>query len=92
VGTHPVIMAVGADHAAIQADVRCLYRRHRLQLRGGEVILCDAVLFVQQLHHRQLHTAGLLRVPDRLAAQQQVQGLSGDGLRQRLLVLLRAQV
>ena len=47
---------------------------------------------MEQLHHSQLHPAGLLRVPDGLAAQQQVQRLAGDGLPQGLFVLLRAQV
>ena len=47
----------------------------------------------RQLHHRQLHAAADSSAsPIGSAAQQQVQRLSGDGLRQRLLVLLRAQV
>ena len=87
-------MAVGADHGPVQTDVAGAHRRHRLQLSGGEVVLGEAVLLVEQLHHRQLHPVGILLVAaaDGPAAQQQVQRLARDGLGQGLLALLRAQV
>ena len=85
-------MAVGTDHGAVQADVAGIGRRDSLQLRGGEVILRDAVLLVQQLHDRQLHPAGVLLTADRAAAQQQVQRLGGNGAGQGLFGLLLAQV
>ena len=85
-------MAVSPDQGAVQADVAGLYRRDGLQLGGSEVVLHNAVLLVEQLHDGQLYPAGLLLVSDGLAAQQQVQRFSGDGLRQGLLVLSGPQV
>ena len=59
---------------------------------SSAVLLHNAVLLVQKLHHRQLHPVAALSLRDGAAAQQQVQRLGGDGLAQRLLVLLRAQM
>ena len=92
IGTDAVVMAVGADHAAVQADVTGVHRRHGLQLRGGEVILHNTVFFMQQPHHGHLHSVGVLFIADGTAAQQEVQRLAGDGLAQGLFVLLHAQM
>ena len=85
-------MAVGTDHAAVQTDVAGLDRRDSLQLRRGEIILRDAVLIVQQLHHCQLHPAAVLLVSDGTAADEQVQRLAGHCLTQGLFALLHAQM
>ena len=85
-------MAVGADHGAVQADLRGLHRRHRFQFSRGEIILRDAVLLVQKLHHSQLHPVGAFIVSDGLAAQQQIQLFAHDSLSQRLLALLLTQM
>ena len=84
-------MAVGGDHAAVQARVRGVGRWDHLQLRGDEVRLHKAVLLIQTLHHRQLDPVLALALHG-LAAHQQVQLLAGKGLAEGLLVLLRAQV
>ena len=48
IGAHAVVLPVGADHAAVKADVARRERRHGGKLRRQEVLLRDAVLIVQQ--------------------------------------------
>lgn len=60
IGAHAVILPVGADHAAVKADVACRERRHGGELRRQEVFLRDAVLIMQQRQHSELHTVAAL--------------------------------
>ena len=85
-------MTVGADHAAVDADVHRVGGGHRLQLSGGKVRLGNAVLVVKTLHHVELHTVAVVLVADGAAAQQNVQRLGGDRLAERLLPLLAPQM
>ncbi|MPM71479.1 hypothetical protein SDC9_118444 [bioreactor metagenome] len=84
-------MAVSADHAAVQTDVAGFGGGDAFQLRGGEIVLNDAVFLVHQLHHRQLYPVGALALQG-AAAQQKIQRLAENGFAQRLFVLLRAQM
>ena len=52
VAADAVIMAVSTDHGTVKADFRCLHGGNGLQLGRGEIILGDAILFVQKLHDR----------------------------------------
>ena len=92
VGADAVIVAVAADEAAVQTDLGGHGGRDHLQLGGVEVVLGDAVLGVETLHDLELHPLGVLLIPHRAAAQEDVQGFAGDGLAQGLLALLSAQV
>ena len=85
IGAHPVVVAVGADQGAVEADVHRPEGGDGAQLGGEEVLLHDAVLPVEQLQHRQLHPVAALVVPQGAAAHQDVQALRGDGLPQGLL-------
>ena len=85
-------MTVGADHAAVDADVHCVGGGHRLQLGRGKVRLGNAVLVVKTLHHVELHTVAVVLAADGTAAQQDVQCLGGDRLAERLLPLLAPQM
>ena len=85
-------MAVCADEAAVQAQVRGVEGGDHLQLGGGEVILADAVFLVERIQHPQLHAVAVALLAQRTAAHQQVQVLAGNGLVKGLLALLRAQV
>ena len=89
---HPVIVAVGADQGAVEADVGGLEGGHHLQLGGDEILLHDVVLLVQVVHDGQLYPVGALVVLKGAAADKQVQAFAGDGLAQGLLGLLHAQV
>ena len=92
VGTDPVVMAIRADQGPVQADVTGLQRRNRLQLRGIQVVLYNAVLLIQQIHNGQLHPAALVLAADGSAAKEDVQRLAGNRFRQGLLVLGRAEM
>ena len=85
-------MAVSAQQSAVKADVGGVEGGDRLDLGGDEVSLGDAVLLVENLHHRQLHPAVALVVLQGAAAHHQVQALGGNGLAQGLLGLVRTQV
>ena len=85
-------MAVGADEAAVQTDIRGIKGRDHLQLGGCQVILADAVLLVEQIQHPQLHTVAVLAVAQRTAAHKNIQRLTGNGLVEGLLPLFTAQM
>ena len=55
---HPVVMAVGADEGAVEADIHGPEGGHGGQLGGDEVLLHNAVLLVQQVQNGQLHPVG----------------------------------
>ena len=55
IGANSVVVPVGADHAAVQTDIARVRGRNRFQLGGDEVLLDDAVFFVQKPQHRELH-------------------------------------
>ena len=85
-------MAVGADEAGVQADIRGLGRRDGLQLGGGEIVLGDAVLFKQLLQNTHLHPVLFVLLAGGAGAQENIQALAGDGLVERLFPLLTAQM
>ena len=62
VAADAVIVTVGADHAAVDADVHRVGGGHRLQLGGGKVRLGNAVLVVKTLHHVDLHTVAVVQM------------------------------
>ena len=61
-------MAVGADHAAVKAQVPRVGGRDGLKLGGDEILLHDAVFFVQKPQHRELHAVLAVVVRFRAAA------------------------
>ena len=92
VSVHAVIMAVSADHGAVQADIPCLVGRNDFDLGAGEIPLGDAVGFVQHAQNVQLYALLCVAVRDGLGRDQNIQIFGGDALPQRLGVLLGAQV
>lgn len=54
VGADAVVMAVGADHAAVKAQVPRVGGRDGLKLSGDEILLHDAVFLVQDAHDGKL--------------------------------------
>ena len=44
--THPVILSVGQNHAAVKAGLSRLSGRNHLQLRRDKVFLFDSILFL----------------------------------------------
>ena len=92
IAAHPVVVSVGADEAAVQAQIRGVEGGDHLQLGGGEVILADAVFLVEQVQHPQLHAVGVAVLTQGAAAHENVQILTGNGLAEGLFALLRTQV
>ena len=91
VSADPVVVAVGADQAPVQANLAAGAGGNDGQFGAEEILLDDAVLFVQQLHNVQLHQVAALTLQG-LGAQQQIQLLTGNDLAGGLLHLLAAQV
>ena len=92
VSAHPVVVAVGADHAAVKANVHRFEGRDKFQLGGDQVAFHNAVLLVQNVHDVQLEQLLTLPVGERQAARQHIQVLAGKGLAQTLLQLILAQM
>ena len=92
VGADAVIMAVGADEAAVKAQLPGLGGGDGFQLGGDEVLLGDAVLLVENVQNGQLHPVGALVVLQGTAADENVQALGSNGLIEGLFALLPAQV
>ena len=51
---HTVILSVGTDETTVQSDINGLVCRNHLDLRTGEILLCDSVAVIQQLHRKEL--------------------------------------
>ena len=92
IGADPVIVAIGAYHAPVQADVHSLKGGHKLNLSGDEVLLHHAVFLVEEPQNVQLEQVLALFGADRTAAEEDVQILALDGLAQGLDRLLLCQV
>ena len=91
VGAHAVILTVGADHAAVKADVARRERRHGGQLRRQKVLFRDAVFIIEQGQHGKLHTVAPL-AGIRHAADDDVERLARDALFHGLAHLILAEV
>ena len=51
---HTVILSIGTDETAVQSDINGLVCRNHLDLRTGEILLCNSVAVIQQLHRKEL--------------------------------------
>ena len=91
IGAHTVVLPVGADHAAVKADVARRERRHGGELRRQEVLLRNAVFIMQQREHGELHTVAAL-TGIRHAADDDIECLAGDALLHGLAQLILAKV
>ena len=91
VGADPVVVAVGAEQAAVKTRLPAASRGNHRQLGGEEVALHKAVLLVQQLHDVQLHEVRAVAL-QRLGTEDHVQLLALDDLPRRLLHLIRRQM
>ena len=85
-------MAVGGDEAAVEAHVSCRSCGNHGQLGGEEIVLADAVFFVEQAQNSELDAVSALVVLQRLAAQQHPEVFAGNALSQRLLHLVAGQM
>ena len=84
-------MTVGADEAAVKADVSALKSRNGGELSGEEILLGDAVIVVQERKYGKLDTV-LAVVGIGHAADENIQRLSLDALGHRLLHLVGGKV
>ena len=91
VSAYPVVVAVGAQQAAVQTHLPAAAGGDNGQFGRQKVGLDQAVLLVEQLHDVQLHQVGAFAF-QRLGAQQHVQLLAFDALGQGLLHLIGGQV
>ena len=91
-GADAVVMAVGADEAAIKADVAGVGRGDGFQLGGDEVLLGDAVFLVQQTQDFNLDAVGAVVIAERTGANENVQCLGRNGLVEGLFALLTAKM
>ena len=87
-----VVMAVGADEAAVKAEVAGVCRRDGLQLGGDKILLHNAVFLMQDAHDGKLHAVGAVVVRLGPAADKDVEGFGRNGLVQRLFALFAAQM
>ena len=92
VRAYPVVMAIRADHAAVEAHVAGGEGGHGLQLRGEEVAFHDAVFFIENLQNIQLDQLAALIVPEGPGADEDVQILSLDPFHHGALHLLGSQM
>ena len=92
VGAYPVVMAVSGNHTAVKAHVSRHKARHYLQLRGEEILLGNAVFFVQNGHHVELEAVAGLGVRHGAGAYHKVKVLAGYGGIEGLLALLCGQM
>ena len=87
-----VVMAVGADEAAVKAEVAGVCRRDSLEFSGNKIFLHDAVFLMQNAHDGKLHAVRTIVVRLGPAADEDVEGFRRNGLVQRLFALLAAQM
>ena len=85
-------MAVGADHAAVKAQVPRVGGRDGLKLGGDEILLHDAVFLVQDAHDGKLDAVRAVVVGLGPAADEDVERFGRDGLVEGFFALLAAQV
>ena len=90
IGAYAVVMAVGGDEAAVEANLTRRACGDHGQLGGEEVLLRQAVLLVQEHEDGELHAVCALVVLQRAAAEQDAQVLARHALGQRLAHLLLA--
>ena len=90
-GADPVVVAVSADHGAVQTNLTDVEGGNGCQLRREEIFLRDSVCIVQQAQHRKSHAVfSVVGIGD--AADQDVQTFSGDAFGHRLFHLVLRQV
>ena len=87
-----VVMAVGADEAAVKAEVAGVRCRDGLQLGGDKILLHNAIFLMQDAHDGKLHAVGAVVVRLGPAADKDVEGFGRNGLVQRLFALFAAQM
>ena len=87
-----VIVAVGGDERAVEADVAGLEGRDQFEFGGQEVLLNNAVLLVEEFQDVELHELGLLLTLEGQGADEDVQFLALDGVAEGALLLLTGQV
>ena len=87
VGADAVVLPVGERHAAVEAELARLARRHKAQLSGLEVLLRKAVFLLDEGEHARLD-ALLVLFLQRVVADEDVEVLALDDLGARLLHLL----
>ena len=85
-------MAVGGDETAVEAHVSGRPRGNHGQLGREEIVLADAVFFVEQAQYGKLDAVSTFVVLQRLAAKQHPEVFAGDALGQCLLHLVAGQV
>ena len=97
IATYAVIVAVGTDEPAIQANVHSVCCRNEAQFSTHKVGFSHTVLLVQVCHNHQFHLIGggsllavLLKI--RRACNQNIQSFAGERLTKRLGVLILCQV
>ena len=91
VGADAVVLAVGEDHAAVEAEVARATGRHEDELSREEVLLLDAVLLLDELQDASLDRF-LLAVLERVVADEDVEVFALDDLGGVLLHLLLREV
>ena len=92
VSVHAVIMAVSADHGAVQANIAGLECGHNLNFSGDKITLGNAVHLVQQTENAQLDAVFGISVRNGQGAKHDIQVFGGDGIGQLFLVLFAAQM
>ena len=92
IGADAVIVAVGADHGAVETKIPGLEGGNGAQLGGEEVLFHDAVLFKQQLGNGDLDLLGAGVIPQSGAADEDIELFALDAFGQRLLHLVSGKV
>jgi hypothetical protein len=87
-----VIVAVGSDHGAVEADVAGLISGDDLDFSAGKILLGDAVLLIKEDHSIQLDSFLHFLVVHSVGADEDVQFLGADAVAQLALALLSAQM
>ena len=87
-----VIMPIGSDHTAIQADIHRTESRYKLQFGTGQILFANPILVVKQLHDLSLIPVFSLFILRGGACEQDIQILRLDGLSQRLSGLLLGEM
>ena len=92
IGADAVIVAVGADHGAIEAEIPGLEGGNGAQLGGEEVLFHDAVFFEQQLGNGDLDLLGAGVIPQSGAADEDIELFALDAFGKGFLHLIGGQV
>ena len=87
-----VVMAVGADQAAVESNVTGVRRGDSFQLGGDEVLLGDAVFLVQQTQDFDLDAVRAVVIAERAGANEDIERFGRDGLIEGLFALFAAKV